>query len=94
MKLDHNTLALFFPFVAVLILSMLIYFVPEIGIAPQETAGRTLLRLAIFFAAWPLALRFLGGWMYSVTADAKQTAYGMVMIACALIVGCAMVIMK
>lgn len=77
-----------------MILAVLVYSIPEIGIAPQETTGRTLLRVGIFFAAWPISLRFLGGWDYSVTADAKQQPYGMVYIACALIIGTAMVIMK
>lgn len=94
MKFNHNTLAFIFPILVIIGLSILVYTIPEIGIAPQETTGRTLLRVAIFFAGWPLALRFLGGWHYSVTNDARKTPYGMVYIACALIIGTAMVIMK
>lgn len=94
LNLNHNTLAVIFPFIVALGLALLVYYIPEIGIAPQETTGRTLLRVAIYFAAWPLALRFLGGWDYSVTKDAKQSDGGMVILAAALIVGTALVIMK
>jgi len=94
LNLNHNTLALIFPLIVALGLALLVYLVPEIGVAPQETTGRTLLRVAIYFAAWPLALRFLGGWDYSVTQDAKKIGGGMVAIACALIIGTALVIMR
>lgn len=76
------------------ILGLLVNAIPEISIAPLETYGRDLLKLAMFFASWTLALRFLGGWNYSVTEDAKQQPYGMVYIACAVIIGCAIVIVK
>lgn len=94
MKLNHNKLAIIFPVIVSIGLALLVYGIPEISIAPQELTGRTLLKVAVFFACWPLGLRFLGGWDYSVTSDAKKTPYGMVAIACAIIIGCALVIAK
>lgn len=92
--LNHNKLAIIFPIIVALGLALLVRAVPEIGIAPQESTGQTLLRVAIFFACWPLAIRFLGGWDYSITDDAKYSKYGMVILSAAVIIGSAMVIMK
>ena len=94
MKFNHNVLAVTFPILIAIGLAGLVHFIPEIGIAPIETAGRTLLKVGIFYAAWSLSIRTLGGWDYRVTEDAKKTAYGMVAIACALIIGVALVIGK
>lgn len=94
MKFNHNILAFIAPIVVAFSLAILVHFVPEIGIAPQETTGKVLLRVAIFFMAWPIALRFLGGWDYSVTKDAKSIPYGMTIIGAAIIIATAMVISK
>jgi hypothetical protein len=93
-KLNHNKLAIIFPVIVALGLALLVYDIPEISIAPLELTGRTLLKVAVFFASWALGLRFLGGWTYSVTAEARKTDYGMIAIACAIIIGTALVIAK
>lgn len=92
MKLNHNTLAFILPSIVTVGLFILVYLIPEIGFAPQETTGKILLKVALFTALWPLALRFLGGWGYSVTKNAKDSEYGMTLLATAVIVGLALVI--
>lgn len=94
MRINHNTLAIIAPVVVAVGLFFLISAVPEIGFAPQETTGKISLKIALFMAAWPLALRFLGGWKYSVTGNAQSEKphYGMIAIACAVIIGLSLVV--
>jgi NADH:ubiquinone oxidoreductase subunit K len=95
MKINHNTLAVIFPILISILLALFVYSVPAVGLAPEETAMKVLLRLAIFFAAWPLAIKFLGGWEYHVTEESKaQSITGIDVIACAIIIGAAIVIAK
>ena len=94
MKINHNTLAVVFPILVIIALTFLVHFIPEIGLAPIETAGHTFLKVAIFYAAWSLVLRVLGGWHYRITEEAKKTPYGMTAIACALIIGVALVVAR
>lgn len=93
--INHNILAIIFPIIVALLLTGLVYLFPEIGIAPQETAGKVMLRVAIFFACWPLAIRFFGGWNFSVTENAKKSGInGIDIIAAAIIIGIALVVAK
>jgi hypothetical protein len=89
---NHNKVAALFAVFTIAMLILLVKYIPAISIAPIETWGRSTEKLAIFTVAWTIALRFLGGWKYSVTEDAKQSPYGMTMIACALIIGTAIVL--
>ena len=94
MKLNHNLLGWLIPLMVAVLLTGFIHFVPAIGLAPAETSLKVLLRLAIFMGAWTTALRFLGGTQFSVTEYAKQLGYGIIYIACAVIIGIAIVIAK
>jgi uncharacterized membrane protein len=94
MKLNHNMLAGVFALCTGLILAALVYLHPEISIAPQESAGRIMLKVACFFLTWTISLKFLCGWGFSITANAQSDAprYGIIAIACAIIIGCALVV--
>ena len=92
-KMNHNNLAAIFPAIVVVLLAILVYNIPEISIAPLETAGRTFLKLALFMAAWPISLRYLGGTDFSVTESAKTQMHGLTPIGVAIILGTALVIM-
>jgi len=95
MKANHNLLGWLFPFVVAVALIAFVHFVPAVGLAPAETFFKVLLRVAVFMAAWTLALRFLGGVKFSVTESAKHEGIRAIhLIACAIIIGLAMVISK
>jgi hypothetical protein len=94
MKVNHNLLALVLPLLVAQVLGVFVYLTPDIGLAPEETALKVWLRIAIFMAAWPLALQFLAGLGYDVIENAKAKVYGLEMIAVAIIVGLALVIAK
>jgi hypothetical protein len=94
MKLNHNVLAGIFAVGTSLVLAWLVYLHPEISIAPEESAGRIMLKLACFFLAWTISLKFLCGWNFSITDNANSYSprYGIIAIACAIIIGCAIVV--
>jgi hypothetical protein len=92
-KKNHNFLAVVSPSIVVVLLAILVYNIPEISMAPLETTGRTLLKLALFMAAWPISLRYLGGTDHSVTENAKAQPHGLTPIGVAIILGTALVIM-
>ena len=94
MKVNHNLLALILPLLVALVLGVFIYLTPDIGLAPEETTLKVWLRVAIFMAAWPLAIKFLAGWSYDVIEIAKAKVYGLEIMATAIIVGLALVIAK
>jgi hypothetical protein len=92
LSFNHNKVAIVFAVATVAMLVYLTHIIPEISIAPLETWARTTEKLAIFTVGWVMALRFLGGWKYSVTESAKKVPYGTIVIACSLILGTAIVI--
>lgn len=92
LSFNHNKGAIMFAIFTITMLVFLVKNIPEIGIAPIETWARSTEKLAIFTVGWAIGLRLLGGWAYSVTEKAKTTQYGMIAIACAIIIGSAIVI--
>lgn len=93
-KLHEGHFATILPVMTVVFLAWLVSANNEIVLAPTETFGQTLLRLAIFTAYWPLCLHFFGGRDYKINDTAKKTEYGMILMAVAIIIGSALVIKK
>jgi hypothetical protein len=93
MKLNHNLLAWLFPLIVTVLLAVFVYCVPAIGLAPEETTLKILLKLAIFIGASMLQLRMLGGWQFSVTQTGKEPGIKAIhLIACAIIIATGMVV--
>jgi hypothetical protein len=93
-KLNENHLAVIFGILSIAAIALLVGFYPEIGIAPLESAGQRLVRLAIYTAYWPLAIFFLGGMDFNIIQEARKNGTSLLTLAAAIILGAALVLGK
>lgn len=94
-QLNENHLAVLFTIGSVAAILLLVFSIPEIGIAPVESFGQRLVRLAIYTAYWPLAIHFLGGRDHDIVKEARKADLPMLcVIAAAIIIGAALVLGK
>jgi hypothetical protein len=94
-KLNENHLAVVFVVVSILLICALVWYLPAIGIAPLESLGERLLRLALYTFYWPLILIFMGGRNYNIIKAARERAdYSLIWICAAVTLGAALVIGK
>jgi hypothetical protein len=96
MKANENSMAVVFVVISIGAIAVLVGYLPEIGIAPLESMGQRLVRLALFTFYWPLALLFLGGWDFDMVKTAREsgnlTFLGIV--SASIIIGAALVLGK
>jgi hypothetical protein len=96
MRANENHLAFVFVVISTAAIAFLVSYLPEIGIAPLESMGQRLLRLALFTFYWPLVIFFFGGWDFDIVKTAREggNLTFLAILLAAIIMGAAMVLGK
>jgi len=96
MRANENHMAVVFVVISIAAIAMLVGYLPEIGIAPLESMGQRLLRLALFTFYWPMVLFFLGGMDFDMVKNARESGNLVFLgiISASIIIGAALVLGK